>query len=90
MKTAITIQNLKCGGCAKTITTKLTEIEHISDLTVDVDSSTVTFEHNNMDHALAVKERLKSLGYPSIDDKNSMGTKAMSFVSCATGKMSKA
>lgn len=90
MKTAITIQNLKCGGCAKTITTKLTGIEHISDLIVDVDSSTVTFEHNNTEDALTVKERLKSLGYPSIDDKNSMGTKAMSFVSCATGKMSKA
>ncbi len=89
MKTAITIQNLKCGGCAKTITSKLTELEHITDLTVDMDSSTVAFEHTNTDDALAVKKRLKSLGYPSIDDDNSMGAKAMSFVSCATGKMSK-
>ncbi len=90
MKTAIVIQNLKCGGCAKTITSKLSELEAISDLTVDVETSTVAFEHKNTADALVVKDKLKSLGYPSIDDKNSMGTKAMSFVSCATGKMSKA
>jgi len=90
MKTAIVIQNLKCGGCAKTITTKLSELYTISDLTVDVETSIVAFVHTNTDDALAVKDRLKSLGYPSIEDKNSMGCKAMSFVSCATGKMSKA
>jgi copper chaperone CopZ len=89
MKTAIVIQNLKCGGCAKTITTKLTELKNISDLTVDVERSTVAFEHNNTDDALTVKDRLKALGYPSIDDKNTVSSKAKSFVSCATGKLSK-
>lgn len=90
MKTAIVIQNLKCGGCAKTITSKLMEIDTISDLNVDVETSTVSFDHKTKEDALLITSRLKSLGYPSVEDKNSMGAKARSFVSCATGKLSKA
>lgn len=90
MKTALAIQNLKCGGCAHTITAKLTELEAISNVKVDLESAKVSFEHKNDEDALAVANKLKSLGYPSVDEKNSMGAKAMSFVSCATGKLSKA
>lgn len=89
MKTSIQVQNLKCGGCAKTITSKLLDIKNISDLMVDVEASTVSFLYENTDDALEVKSKLKAMGYPSIDDKNSVTAKAISFVSCATGKMSK-
>lgn len=88
MKTTIVVQNLKCGGCAKTITSKLTEFSTISDVMVDVEASKVSFVHENSTDALEVKHKLKSLGYPSIDSTNSMASKALSFVSCATGKMS--
>ena len=37
--------------------------------------------------SIQVKEKLKTLGYPSIDDTNGILTKAKSFVSCASGKM---
>ncbi|WP_292949225.1 heavy-metal-associated domain-containing protein [Olleya sp. UBA1516] len=89
MNTSITVQNLKCGGCANTISTKLAELENISEITIDVDNSIVAFNHNNQTEAIAVKERLKTLGYPSIDDDNNLVSKAKSFVSCATGKLSK-
>lgn len=89
MKTSIIVQNLKCGGCASTITNSLTSIQNISDISVDVEESTITFNSLDNDDALIVKEKLKSLGYPSIDDANSFTSKAKSFVSCATGKMSK-
>ncbi|HEA19792.1 hypothetical protein LCGC14_1600590 [marine sediment metagenome] len=89
MKTAIIVQNLKCGGCAKTITSKLWEVRNISDVAVDVESAVVSIVYENMNDALTVKNKLKSLGYPSIDRKNSMAAKAISFVSCATGKLSK-
>lgn len=89
MKTSIVVQNLKCGGCAKTITSKLMNIKNISDLSVDVELSTISFLSNNVDDVLEVKNSLKAMGYPSIEDKNSVTSKAMSFVSCATGKMSK-
>jgi len=89
MKTSIIVQNLKCGGCAKTITSKISEVENISEVLVDVESAIVSFVCENINDSLVVKDKLKALGYPSIDSKNSMASKAISFVSCATGKMSK-
>ena len=89
MRTSIIVQNLKCDGCAKTITSKMSEVSNISDLSVDVESSTVSFIYEGIADALVAKDKLKALGYPSIDGKNSVAAKAISFVSCATGKMSK-
>lgn len=87
MKTSIIVQNLKCSGCAHTISTKISTIENISDIEVDVDDNKVTFTYVNEEDALKVKEKLKQLGYPSIEDSNSLTSKAKSFVSCATGKL---
>lgn len=89
MKTSIQVQNLKCGGCANTITTKLSSIENISDLKVDIDENSISFKYLNESDVLLVKEKLKLLGYPSIEENNSLSSKAKSFVSCATGKISK-
>ena len=89
MRISIIVQNLKCGGCAKTITTRISEVDNISEVSVDVESSTVTFIYEGINDALKVKDKLKALGYPSINGKNSIKSKATSFVSCATGKMSK-
>lgn len=89
MKASIIVQNLKCGGCAHTIITKLSEINFISDLNVDADESKVSFNYTNEHDIVKVREKLKNLGYPSIDESNSLTSKAKSFVSCATGKFSK-
>ncbi|MCL5128284.1 MULTISPECIES: heavy-metal-associated domain-containing protein [unclassified Algibacter] len=89
MKTSIIVQNLKCGGCANTISTKLSDIKNISDIKVHVDESKVSFNYINEADALAVKEKLKNIGYPSVEDDNNLVSKAKSFVSCATGKFSK-
>ncbi len=89
METSIIVQNLKCGGCAKTIVSKLSDLENVSKVAVDVDTATVTFSHQVVTDVTKVSEKLKTLGYPAITDKNSMAAKAISFVSCATGKMSK-
>lgn len=87
MRTSIIVQNLKCGGCANTITSKLSQIENVTNIVVDIESSTVSFAAISSDDALNVKERLKALGYPSTEDANGVLSKAKSFVSCATGKM---
>ena len=89
MTTSIIVQNLKCGGCAHTISTKLAEIDSISDLNVNVEESKVSFNYSDEADITMVKEKLKKLGYPSIDDANTLTSKAKSFVSCATGKLSK-
>ncbi|UJH92974.1 heavy-metal-associated domain-containing protein [Antarcticibacterium sp. 1MA-6-2] len=87
MKTTITIQNLKCGGCVNTITAKLLEIDNIVEVQVDKDSSTVAFRYKDPEDAFKVKEKLKKLGYPAVDNKNSLLIKASSYISCASGKM---
>lgn len=89
MKATIIVQNLKCGGCAKTITNRLTELDKVTDVSVEPETSMVSFTYENTNDAIMVKDKLKDLGYPSIDGKNSITSKAKSFVSCATGKMSK-
>ncbi|MBO3098661.1 heavy-metal-associated domain-containing protein [Gelidibacter pelagius] len=89
MNTSIVVQNLKCGGCVNTITTKLSSIANISNLQVDVEESKISFSYLNEADAIQVKEKLKHLGYPSVEDSNSLTSKAKSFVSCATGKLSK-
>ncbi|PWK18513.1 heavy-metal-associated domain-containing protein [Xanthomarina spongicola] len=86
MKTSIIVQNLKCGGCANTITSKLSEIENISDVAVDVDESKISFTYINETDALLVKELLGKIGYPSIEDENTIIQKTKSYISCATGK----
>jgi hypothetical protein len=48
----------------------------------------VSFAYSSLDDALMVKEKLKALGYPSVDSKNALGDKAKSFISCATGRFS--
>ncbi|MBD0835417.1 heavy-metal-associated domain-containing protein [Aestuariibaculum suncheonense] len=89
MQTTIIIQNLKCGGCANTITNNLENIDEISDIQIDLEKSTVSFNCDNEIGVVKVETKLKALGYPSIEDENSFSSKAKSFVSCATGKFSK-
>lgn len=88
MRSSLIIQNLKCGGCAHTIKTKISTLEHINDVEIDVEASSVSFTFENATDLEQVKDKLATLGYPIEGDKNSVVSKAISYVSCATGKMS--
>ncbi|WP_248722364.1 heavy-metal-associated domain-containing protein [Seonamhaeicola sp. ML3] len=89
MKTTLEIQNLKCGGCANTITAKLSEIGLVNDIMVNNEDNTISFSHDNEKTIDIVKSLLNKLGYPEVGDKNALTTKAKSFVSCAIGRMNK-
>ena len=88
MEKTVTIQNLKCGGCSNTIIKKVSLLENISDVEVDVDKSTVSFKYFIDSDIKQVKETLFNLGYPEENDKNSISRKVKSYISCANGKMS--
>jgi copper chaperone len=87
MKTTLKIQNLKCEGCATTITTKLNSLEGVSNAKVIVEENLVDFNYTDESTLLNAKETLKNIGYPEDGKENSFGTKAKSYVSCAIGKM---
>ncbi|MFM7854282.1 MAG: heavy-metal-associated domain-containing protein [Flammeovirgaceae bacterium] len=88
METTIHIQNLKCGGCANTITKGIATIDSIQNISVNVEESSVTFSYENEGILDEVKSKLKTMGYPEDGEANTLGSKAKSYVSCAIGKMS--
>ena len=88
MKATLYIQNLKCGGCANTITKNIASLDAITDVSVNVEESSVSFVYPTEEKLIEVKEKLKTLGYPEDGEANNLGSKAKSYVSCAIGKMS--
>jgi copper chaperone len=90
---SVEVDNIKCGGCAHSIESKLSEMDGISQVTVEVEAGLVTFESEDDTPVEAVKGKLSSMGYPekgSMEGVGAMGAKAKSYVSCAIGKMSQA
>ena len=81
MKQTIHVQNLKCGGCAKTIKNKISALEGVSEVMVTPETSEVAFTTTSETVIENVKASLLSLGYPAIDEANSLVYKAKSFVS---------
>lgn len=85
--TTVEVLNLKCHGCANTITKGLLSLEGINDVSIDVDNSKVSFDSDNEEILKLVKEKLATMSYPEVGDTNTIVHKAKSFVSCATGRM---
>ncbi len=87
MKITVQIQNLKCNGCASTIKNKLSELENINEVSVDVENDSVSFEYDSETTFETAKKELHKLGYPLVGEDNKLPTKAKSYVSCAIGRM---
>lgn len=90
MKTEkINIENLKCNGCASTISKGLLKFSEVKNVDIDIKNSTVNIsfdgEDNNIDK---YKKKLSFLGYPETGNNNTISV-AKSFVSCAIGRVSK-
>mgnify|MGYP003906931733 FL=1 len=88
MTTTIKIQNLKCGGCANTIIKKVSDIENVTNVNVNVAESTVTFDSLGQNEITLVRHKMAVLGYPADGENNSVVSKAKSYFSCASGKIS--
>lgn len=89
MKNTLSIQNLKCGGCANTIVTQLSKLDGITEVEVNNDTDEVSFIAVSEEKIETVKNKLSDLGYPIVGDANTLPKKAKSFVSCAVGRMTK-
>ncbi|NQX85556.1 MAG: cation transporter [Flavobacteriaceae bacterium] len=87
MTTTLNIQNLKCHGCANTIRKRLSELDDVTEVTVNNEHHSVTFDHSQDTTITDVSRLLSQLGYPIIGENNSFGKKAKSFVSCAIGRI---
>tara|TARA_R110002072_G_scaffold131586_1_gene271276 strand:- start:85834 stop:86109 length:276 start_codon:yes stop_codon:yes gene_type:complete len=85
MKTTLIVQNLKCGGCAKTITSRLSTLSGIKEVEIDVHTSEVQLRYDTLNDLAMAERLLVNLGYPPEGVENTMVNKAKSFVSCAIG-----
>lgn len=85
----LSVENIKCGGCANTITTKLNEMDVIDSCEVDVENGLITVNGDDS-HKPAVAQLLLKLGYPesgTAEGLKAAKAKAKSFVSCAVGRI---
>jgi copper chaperone len=93
MQITIEVENIRCGGCANSITQKLMEDERIDNISIDIEKQLVSFDTADEDTdavRTAASKQLLSLGYPekgSVEGLEALKGKAKSVVSCAVGKM---
>ena len=85
----ITVENIKCGGCASTIKSRLTNMAAVDQCEVNVENGIVTISGDESSKAEVARLLLK-IGYPesgTAEGLKAIKAKATSFVSCAVGKM---
>ncbi|WP_455756084.1 heavy-metal-associated domain-containing protein [Sulfurimonas sp.] len=91
MLKTIEVNNIRCSGCANTITKALTQ-EGFTSISIDLscEPRKVTLDIENEASLAHFRTILRKLGYPLCDEEisfsNSASLKAKSFVSCAVGK----
>ena len=89
MNYEIAVDNIKCGGCAGTIVKRLSALDCVQDVSVDVESGRVRVTGDEQDRA-EVSALLETLGYPEAGSTQGFASakaKAKSFVSCAVGRL---
>jgi copper chaperone len=86
----ISVENIKCGGCASTIRSRLQAMDGVNKIDVDIAEGIVTIDGAE-DTRAAVTARLLKLGYPESGTAEGIAAakaRAKSFVSCAVGRIS--
>ena len=85
----ISVENIKCGGCANTIITKLNKLDVVDRCDVDVENGVISITGDES-YKSDVTQLLLKLGYPesgTAEGLKAAKAKAKSFVSCAIGKL---
>lgn len=93
MNIEINVENIKCGGCANSITQGLLADERIQSVSVDIENGVVNMDVDSDEVRTSAIARLLKMGYPetgSVEGLKAVKAKATSFVSCAVGKVTKA
>ena len=88
MNYEISVENIKCGGCAGTIVKKINAIDGVESTDVDIEAGIVKVAGVDGLHEDLLASLLK-MGYPEKGSTEGMAAakaKAKSFVSCAVGK----
>ncbi len=82
------VDNIKCGGCAHTVSTQLLKLEGVEVVKVNPEEGAVTVTYSDSILDEKILKKLKSLGYP-LKDTSNLTDNAKSYVSCMIGKITK-
>lgn len=85
----IQVENIKCGGCAGTISKNLLADSRVDKVDIDIEQGLVKIETNE-DARSDFSAALLKMGYPESGTAEGVAAakaKAKSFVSCAIGKV---
>lgn len=91
MAYSISVENIKCGGCANSIRNRLLDDGLAQAVEVDIEQGVVTLDGDPAGREQVVAA-LTRLGYPesgSVEGLRAATAKAKSFVSCAIGRLDK-
>ncbi len=84
----VIIANLKCGGCASTIISRLSKIVGVDSVEVNQDEDSVVINHDGSISRAKLVEELRSLGYPEATEENGLLMQLKSYASCMMGRIS--
>ncbi len=85
-QTTVFIENIKCGGCANSISKKVMQFNNVQQVLVNKDDESVTINHGDIIDIDGIKKELAQMGYPE-KGQNSFVSQAKSMVSCVIGKI---
>lgn len=85
MQNEIFVHNIKCGGCANSIKSKLEKIDGVKNISIDIEEGKVSFDTSDQNIINSIKSTLKKMGYPEGDPTTFESAK--SYVSCMIGRM---
>lgn len=82
----IHVENIKCTGCSQTIQKSLLSQPGVMSVHVNTEGGLVDISGDDTMDREHLVNRLNSLGYPEVGNNNLL-KKAMSYVSCAAGRL---
>lgn len=82
----IMVANLKCSGCASTITKELLKINGLKSVDVDIEKDSVKVSYDQTDRNEIIN-KLYDLGYPEATEENGLLLQLKSYASCMIGRI---
>ncbi|MFN4079749.1 MAG: heavy-metal-associated domain-containing protein [Saprospiraceae bacterium] len=83
----ITVENIKCGGCANSVRKALKDFPEVRDVQVSHETGEIEILTDNPDNRPEYSAALARIGYPE-SGANNLLAQAKSYVSCAIGRFS--
>ena len=90
MRTVFSVENIKCSGCAGGVDKAVRKLPGVKNVCVDIEQGAVTIEHSTEFDQKKAAGLLFDMGYPeagTLQGLDHLKAKAVSFVSCAIGKV---